>query len=277
MALYPPRQPIKTLPRVDFEPEMFRKSIFQVGARVIWEQVHQCPCSRKVADLTSDMTDFLVPEGYVVTGEAASECPRCTGVGFFLTDPQEIPVIIHSMRDTARRFAKAGEYEEGTASVTFLPEHKIALGHRLTLTKSVHVVREARRRSSSVIESLRFPIADQTLELQTGNQIVRVLWAQKATNNLSNTTTDKLVEGVDFAVTVDGRVDWTLGIANGRAPVLNAYYTISYVARPRYMITDLAHAVRDTYVQSHAPSPVFSTMPIQGSARLEYLGQPVGP
>ncbi len=277
MALYPPRQPVKLSPRVDFNPEWFRQSIFQVGARVIWEQAHQCPCSRKVADLTSDMTDFLVPEGYVVTGEAAAECPRCTGVGFFLTDPQEVPVIIHSMRDVAKRFARSGEYEEGTASVTFLPEHKLSLGHRLTLTKSVHNVREARRRSALVVEALRFPIADQTLDLQTGQVTARVLWAQKATNNVSNTTTDKLVEGTDFTVTVDGKIDWTLGIANGRAPVLNAYYTISYLARPRYMITDLSHAVRDTYVQNHAPAAVFSTMPIQGMARLEYLGQPVGP
>lgn len=277
MALYPPRQPVKLHPRVDFQPEHFRRAIFQVGARVVWEQVHQCPCSRKVADLTSDMTDFLVPEGYVVTGEAAGECLRCTGVGFFLTDPQTIPVIISGMRDTARRFAKAGEYEEGTASVTFLPEHKISLGHRLTVTNSVHNVREARRRSALAVESLRFPIVSQTLDLATGPQVTRILWAQKATGNTSNKTTDALVEGVDFTVTVDGKIDWTLGIANGRAPALNAYYTISYLANPRYMITDVSHAVRDTYVQEHAPAAVFSTMPIQGFARLEYLGQPVGP
>lgn len=275
MALYPPRAPVKQMPRGDFDPESFRRLIFQNGARVIWEQVHLCPCGRKVADLTSDMTDLDVPEGFIVTGESPGECPRCSGTGFFLTDPQEIPVVISGMREAYRRFAHAGEFEEGVASVTFLPEHKIAPGHRLTMTKSVISVREMRKRGTTVVEALRFPIVEQTLDLATGPSVRRVLWMQKA--NLANIsgTGDTLVEGVDFDVSLDGKVDWAKGVANGHAPLQNALYSVEYYAHPRYRITDILHSVRDTYVQSHAPAPVFSTMPIQGAAKLEYLGTQV--
>lgn len=273
MALFPPRPPIKTLPRGDFDPEAFRRLIFQNGARVTWEQVHQCPCGRKLADLTSDM-EYNAPEGFVVTGESPGECPRCAGTGFFLADPQEIPVIISGMRATYRRFAHAGEYQEGMASVTFLPEHKILPGHRLTVTKSVIPVRESRLRGATATEALRFPIVSQDLDLATGVTAKRVLWLQKGNASNLSAPADYLVEGTDFDV-VGGAIDWTKGIANGHAPALNTYYTLEYYANPRYRIMDVQHVVRDTYVQSHASAPVFSTMPVQGSARLEYLGTQV--
>lgn len=277
MALFPPREPFKKNPRADFFAEDFRRAVFEKGLKVTWEQCEQCPCGRKVNDVANDMQYPQLLSAQTLTGEAPPECTKCKGVGFFLHSAQTIPAIIQDLRNVARRFGHLGEYEEGSARATFLPEHKIKLGDRLTLQDSVIVVRENRRRGASgVLDALRFPIASQVQDLATGKTLVRTLLCQKAdVNNLSSSTMT-LIEGTDYVVSVDGKVDWTLGVANGKAPAAGIHYALSYYARPRYVVTDKGHNTRDTFTQIHAATPTFQTMPLHATVKLEYLGDKGG-
>lgn len=278
MALFPPREPLKKMPRADFFAEDFRKAVFDKGMKVTWEQRQQCPCGRKINDVATDMMYAQALGAQDTTWEAPGECTRCKGLGFFLHSAQEIPVVLQDMRNIARRFGHSGEYEEGTARATFLPEHKIQFGDRLSLKNSVIAVRESRQREAQgVIDDLRFPIVGQELDLATGKVIVRTLQCQKADADNVSAANMALFEGTDYAVTNAGKIDWSLGVANGHAPAPGLYYTIAYYAHPRYVVIDRGHNTRDTWFQNHMPVPVFQTMPLHATCKLEYLGDRGGP
>lgn len=271
MALYPPRQPATLQPRGDFEPEEFRRKIATFGADITWEAAYECPCGREVQNVTNNMTSFSLGS-YVRTGDHKTECPLCKGAGYFLKDPQDIKGIVQGLRFNNTRTAPQGEYSNGSVSVTLFPENKPSYGDRLTVKNSVILIREARRRGPDTVESLRFPIASQVQDLATGPVSVDVVQVQKADASNSTSNAGNLVKGVDFDVTPAGKIDWTKGVANGHAPVLNATYTVSYYANPRYTVFDFGHGVRDTWDGMFRPTPKFQTMPLLVFARLEYLG-----
>lgn len=275
MPLFPPRLPIKLNPRGDFEPERFRILIEQHGSDVTWEQAAQCPCGVPIDSVADDMGYSTPLAAEAVTGAPQAGCLRCGGAGFFLHSAQTVRVVIQDMRNLQRRFQNAGEYVEGTSKVSLYPEHKPSIGDKLTVADSVHVVREMRIRGAAAIEMLRFPIKTQLLDLAAGSTATRVLYVQKANAASDTGLTDNLVEGVDFVVTGDGKINWALGIVSGRAPLVGNAYSISYYAAPRYVITDVPYGIRDTNVQSHAPAPVRMRMPIACTAKLEYLGDRV--
>lgn len=269
MPLYPPKPPITQVPRADFEGEQFRKIIFEKGADVVWEQCAVCPCSERVNQFTGAQTaEDLLSDNWR-TEQQNAVCSVCNGVGFELHSPTPTKVLIMDMRNNPKRFRSDGNYEEGTARVTFLPENKPNMGDRLTLANSVYVVSEMRRRSSSAIEPVRFPIATKILQLATGPTAVRVMRVRKAQAN--QTVGALLVEGTDFDVTVDGKVNWAKGIVLGTAPATGTTYAISYFANPRYRITSMPHGVRDTFVGGSVPTTPLD-MPIACYAQLEYLG-----
>lgn len=280
MPLLPPRIPVKLKPSSDFSAEDFRRAIVQKGrgvdglGNVVWEQRTQCPCGRKLTDVATDMSYTSPLAAHFITGEPQTECALCSNKGFFLREPQNIPVVIRGMSQYSRRFQAAGEFAQGMARVSMLPEHKPFSGDRLTLRFSAQVVREDRRRSENAVEALRFPIVSQVADLAGGPTTVRTLWVQKANTNNVTTAADFLVEGTDYVVTSEGKIDWSIGVLNGHAPALNTYYTVSYYAAPRYVILDAGHNTRESYDSSHRPAnnPRFLSLPIMASARLEYLG-----
>lgn len=273
-AVLPSRLPPKKRQWGDFDAEEFRQFITELGAVVTWQMASQCPCVRKAQDVASD-TGFSSPlSAFQVTQESQIECTACGGRGYVLHSDQDVRAIVQDMRTNGRRFDTAGEYARGSARVTLLPEHKPSLGDRLTVKDSVVLVREDRKRGNSVAESLRFPIVGQTLDLSGGLTIKKTLHVQKANVNNVSTPADVLVEGTDFVVDAQGRMDWTLGVANGKAPAINAFYTVSYYANPRYAVIDMLYGVRDTFVQNKQPlgSGKFQTMPVCVVAQQEWLG-----
>lgn len=271
--LFPSRAPKKLKPRGDFDAEDFRRKLFQFGAQVTWQQCAQCPCGRKLQDVASDM-DYTTPlAADYLTGEPQTGCLACKSTGYIVHDSQEIRALMQDMRYSGRRFNPGGEVAAGTARVSLLPEHKVSLGDRLLVKNSAIVVREAKKRTASVTEALRFPIVSQTMDLQAGPTVVRTLFGQKADASNVSAVADTLVEGVDYVV-ANGILDWSLGITSGRAPALNAYYTISYFANPSYLIVDLGFGVRDSWDGMHRPenSPLFQRLPTMAVARQEWLG-----
>lgn len=274
MQLLPPRVPAVLGPRGDFEPEEFRRKLATHGADLIWEAAYECPCGRKMADVASElMSDFSL-DATQTTGDHQSACTMCKGSGYILTDAQPVKGFVQSVRVSNGRAAPAGEYDSGRVQITLFPETKPSMGDRFTRVNSVIVVREMRQRSTDVVEAMRFPVAGQVQDLATGKRNVRTLRVQKANASNITTSADVLVEGTDFDVNGQGKIDWTKGIANGHAPVTGAHYTASYYANPRYVVTDDGHGTRDAWDGAGHPenSPEFAALPITVYARREYLG-----
>ena len=268
--LLPSRPPAKLKPRVDFDPEQFRKMIFTRGLRVRWEQSAECPCERQTQAVNQGF-GFDVQSGLRTTAEARVDCPVCKGRGYFHHSSQEILAVIPGSRNTPKPFEPYGEHARGMVSVSLLPEHLPALYDRFTLLDSVLVYRESKTRSA-VVESLRYPIVSRSLDLQGGAQTVDVLYAHKASASGSTTSVDTLTQGVDFVITNAGEVDWTLGDGLGSAPVVGAQYSFSYYANPRYVVIDHPHAFRDTWIGNKVATPYAASLPVQAMAQLDFLG-----
>ena len=262
------RVPNKVRPRVDFDMEQYRKLVFAKGVDLEWEQCAECPCSRSASDFSLS----VIHSTNQVTGEARPDCPLCDGVGYFWHTPQEIRAIVTAGSSTTDAFAQYGEYARGMMSVSTLPEHLPAYGDRFTVKNSVRVYRETRVRTSDAVESLRYPIQARTLDLATGETVVRVLRLQYADANGLSALNNTLTEGVDFEVTAGGAIDFTLGVALGTAPAEGIRYSVAYFARPRYYVADHPHTHRDSVrkFKSTAESPL--ALPVQVRCTLEFMG-----
>ena len=272
MPIFPPKFPPKLGPRSDFEIDQFRDAIFQKGQDVTWQMTAVCPCGQSLDDLSKNF-DFPSPLGQKgVSGSARAICPVCDGKGWYQHSSQVIRVLIQDMSVNPIRYGVEGEWARGRSRITFLPENKPALGDRIELAFSVHRVHEMTRRpSAATVQALRFPVVSQVLETGTGNQSVKVLQAIKAVNN-QVTLANTMVENVDFVITVDGKIDWTLGDVTGKAPGVGQAFSITYFAHPRYVIEDVPFAMRDTNTQLKTPTPISQTLPVFAIAAQEYRG-----
>lgn len=261
------RKPVKIAPRSDLDPEEFRKFIFEKGLRCSWEMACDCPCVRGSQAVALDFGFSAIAPQHT-TSEARANCQVCNGKGYFYQPGQEVRAAFTSAMTEPERFAAWGEYARGMVSITVLPENIPGLFDRFTLTDSILLFRESRRRADTV-EELRYPIASRTVDLQAGPATYSVLYAQRT--NIAGVTTaaDSMVEGVDFAV-VDGKIDWTLGDGTGKAPVVGAWYSMCYYAAPRYVVVDYPHSFRDTWIQKKTPEPTFAPLPVNVMARLDF-------
>lgn len=267
MTSLPSRRPQKIRPRVDFDIEEYRKLIFAKGVDLTWEQCAECPCSRPASDFSLDLLQASTER----IGEARADCPLCEGNGYFWHSSQEIRAIVNSAYANTERFALYGEYARGMVSVSTLPEHLPSYGDRFTLKASVSVYRETKTRSQT-IEALRYPIESRTLDLQGGTQVLKVLHLQRASASGVSTASDSLTEGTDFQVTTDGKLDFTLGDASGRAPEVGARFSVSYFARPRYYVADRPHTHRDSVFIRKSPTEAPLLLPLQVNCSLEFMG-----
>lgn len=267
--LLPPKPPHKTFPRADFDDQRFRQLLFEKGAEVIWQQCSLCPCSTRTNQMAVQQPDVDPFSDFWRTEQPVIACPVCNGNSYEVHSSTPTRAIVQDVRNLPKRFRPEGEYTEGTARVTLAPENKPSLGDRIVVSHSVYVVTERRVRSAETIESLRYPIASQTLKLATGDAEVRVLRMRKALPN--QTAGALLVEGVDFTVTSDGKINWEDGDDEGTAPAVGSTYAVSYYANPVYRITSMPFGIRDTWVGGRTPD-TFQAMPICCWAQLEYLG-----
>lgn len=262
------RIPNKIRPRVDFDMEQYRNLVFAKGVDLTWEQCAECPCSRSASDFSLSVIHATTQ----VTGEARPDCELCDGRGYFWHSAQEIRAIVTAGTSSTEAFAQYGEYARGMMSVSTLPEHLPAYGDRFTVVNSVRVYRETRVRGANNIEALRYPIQSRTLDLSTGETVVRVLRLQYADANGLSTLANSLTEGVDFEVTQDGKLDFSLGVGLGTAPAENLRYSVTYFARPRYYVADHPHTHRDSIrkFKSTQESPL--ALPVQVRCTLEFMG-----
>lgn len=269
MPILQSRKPVKIRPRVDFDMVEYRKLVFAKGIDLTWEQCSECPCSAQ-ADTFNEVA--YIQSTTTTTGEARADCPLCDGKGYFWHSEQTIRAIVNTQSTNTDQFALYGEYARGMISISTLPEHLPAYGDRFTVQKSVMVYRETKTRGADSIEKMRYPISSRELDLQSGIQTLRVVHIQTASTAGVSTENDFLTLGVDYTVTEDGRVDFSLGEVNGTAPIEGTRYSITYYASPRYYVADHPHAHRDSVNIKKSPDETPLLLPIQAHCTLEFMG-----
>lgn len=269
MALYPPLLPTKLTPRGDFDPAAFRLLVAQLGQPVTWEIAAICPCGEKLDNISQSFAPEFVLGKLGVSGEPRTVCATCAGKGWYLHSAQTIKLVVQDMSVNPRRFGVSAEYAIGRARISFLPENRPALGDRITLTTSVQRINELAVRKAGATQALRFPIATQTQDLATGQISLRVLQAQKA---LDNQSVAPMVEGVAFTVNGSGHLVWN-DLAG--APAVDEAFSITYLARPRYVVETTPYSIRDSVVHHKTPAPVDTRLPVFATALQEYRGDGV--
>ena len=268
----PSRKPIKLGPRVDFRPEEFRKFIFKHGLDLTWEQAQECPCKRSSSEYSLGVSLQVTDK----TSEARVDCVQCKGRGYFHHSPQVIKAVVVNASENPERFRVYGEFATGMIAISLLPEHLPAYGDRFTMKDSVLLFRETKVRTQNAVETPRFPIVTRSLDLAGGQATLGVLNAHKANADGTCTADGALSVGVDFEITENGDLDFTIGDQAGTAPAEKTRYSVSYYAHPRFVVIDHPHAFRDTFVKTKAPDTVFRPLPVQCHAKLEFLNSERG-
>jgi len=255
--------------RVDFKPEKFRRLIFTKGEQVRWEKAIDCPC-RTILDLENRRE---------ATGEPAVDCPECRGYGILYYGSQIIPALVEDNRKNPERFALYGEYAKGSCNMTFLPETTPSFRDRITLIDPVVVLTETRIRKKTV-EQPRYPIVKVTKRVGTELDPTEVALQENAVLHCrrasfaGNVVSTALIEGTDFTVTDDGKIDWSLGDILKTAPAVGDRFSLAYYANPVYIINEFPYSFRDTHLKQKFPTDVYRRMPTQVTCWLEFLGSP---
>ena len=86
----------------------------------------------------------------------------------------------------------------------------------------------------------------------------------------------ELKPGEDFTVTEDNKIDWTIGIPNGRAPNPGEYYSMQYYMHPVYVVRSMPYQYRDITFKLKSPNLDLMNLPTKVQAWLEFLGGPGG-
>lgn len=251
---------------VDFDAGDLRKFVVGRSVRLWWEQAVPCPC-REVR---------MIGGRTRATGEPSSTCAYCSGAGYQYVNGQQIIAALQSTSEDVRLYSEYGPYAKGTTWLTLLPEHVADYLDRYTLLDGVRTHSELKVRADTV-ESLRYPVVervftsgvdgDHASEVQ---RTVGVQWCMAA--DLDGVASgDELEAGVDFAVTAQGKIDWTLGDALGTAPVVGARYGVRYYARPRFVLDDHTYLRRDVYLHDEG-RVCLTPMPVRALAMLDFLG-----
>ncbi len=272
MRTLTPLEPPKLNPRGDIYETEIRKAFFAKALPLTWQTWTPCPCGA--------LATLPVPGAplQLKTREKRADCPGCKGTGLNYSAGQPIRGIVQRAVKSPDRFSPAGILGAGYVSITILPEDSPGYLDRYTMTGSGMVFHDVRTRKATVDE-LRYPVFVRPVVTGTAppgsaktpvTQTFGVLRCVRADLN-GVFISGELAEGTDFDV-VSGNIDWTKGIANGKAPVVGARYGISYYANPVYLIKSLPHPVRDTMIAKKAPAPYQISLPVSVDCWLEWLG-----
>lgn len=255
--------------RVAFDMEELVRALHQHGTPIQFEASLQCPCKR-----------IQSRHGVVAhSTEARSDCPECNGSGIITGEPIRSLGLVHSTKDWAMISATFGQYSEGDVLITMPPEHIPDRFDRITMLAGVRVMNEQRRRTTSMVERLRYPIVRRKFDVGMpdgspgARRIERGVLVARFTDTAGVLQSRRLQENVDFTVTDAGDVDWSLGDANGTSPATDAWYSMRYYARPVFVVQGFPYLRRDSQVQDYgAQCAQFVYAPVLVHATPEFLG-----
>lgn len=258
-----------TNPTID--PMQLIQLIESEGVMARWEMASRCPCSANTS-----------------RNNPISDCPVCGGKGYIFHHPQDTKILIQQIGSDARMIEKPRILEEGEIMVSARAEHCPSKYDRLTLTncrmlKSAIMRRKAPRAvliTDTAVEPLNVPIVQKTVTYRDTNNVdttysigVVYVRGQEVGSQYPDAV---MVEGTDFTVTYDsvtgeGTLDWAIGDrkASSITPALDGLFTISYMTRPVYRVTEWTHTIRDTSNYFKVAAGTHHAMPVQFKALLE--------
>ena len=271
-AIFPPHRSVKLEPRVELDVVGLRKKVWTKGTRLYWEHAALCPCRQ-----------FMTADG--VTGDSTenqTDCLECEGRGTLLHSGQVIRGVFLGAERTQELFSVYGGNSRGVARVTTLPENLLGPEDRITCMEHVVRYRETLERSALAVDSARYRILSRTftvadpadatvlVELTRGTLMVRIATPAGVL------VPGERVEGVDFTVTADGRVDWSLGDGLATAPAVGARYSLSYFKRPVYRTLNIPYVYRLGRTKYKRPDVVPRSLLVLAELKLEWLGNFAG-
>ncbi|MFA5445250.1 MAG: hypothetical protein WC262_09805 [Bacteroidales bacterium] len=264
-----------TNPTID--PMQLIQLIESEGVMARWEMASRCPCS---ANTSRD--------------NPISDCPVCGGRGFIFHHAQDTKILIQQIGADVRWIEKPRTLEEGEVIVSARAEHCPTKYDRITLTNCrMRISAIMRRKAARAVlagdtayEPLNVPIIPQTITYRDSNNVntqysvgVTYVRGQDADSQYPG---PELVEGVDFTVDYDsttgeGRLNWAigdlkndgLGHSTSVTPGLDGMFTVSYVTRPIYRVSEWTHTIRDTSNYFKSAPGTHHAMPVQFKAMLE--------
>ena len=81
-----------------------------------------------------------------------------------------------------------------------------------------------------------------------------------------------LKKGQDFIVDDDGKIDFSLGDKNGRAPKPGQSFSIRYFMNPVWVITSMRpHPIHNIYTQTKVAEPTLLHLPITVTGTLDFV------
>lgn len=258
---YPPAgyelMPADTSARADFEKPVIDGIIQMYGEFVTWQKTALCSCR---ANAQTDQPNPL--------------CPVCRGRGEELYDPQLIRAVFERPDYDVKRLLAQGEWWGGQGTATVLAETAVGFRHRLTMRDAVIEFSERRERVGTV-QALRYAVAARTVTyrrivdwqpLTMVYRVLRLTWFSAPTTQVA------LDEGIDFAITKDGEVDWAPGVARGTAPPVGTLFAVTYMIHPVWVVTSLSpYPMQNTWTESGVPVPTRLNLPTSLRVQLEYL------
>lgn len=258
--LFPSPDANLTKGRVDFDITKFRNLVLQKGLDLKWQQSAICPCQPKSVDYGLDLSgidDIDIGTGFTPA------CPVCSGKGIILHSAQTIKAIITDA-DADYLNARYGGYRNGTINISLLPEHLPGYGDVFEIVNAVMLYREAVTIGAGNVTSLRYPIADRSLVLQSGEGTYNVLYAHKTDDVTGLAIVNGDLPSTDYNV-VNGAVEWV------NKPAEGARVSFSYFMHPRYIVRSYPNSIRDTRTKIKAPTDSFQPQLVRVQAVLEFL------
>ena len=234
------------MPRVDFYVDQYDEIILQKGMVALWEESMTCFC------LTED------------SGQPNFNCTVCNGSGYIYAAPKETRVLTSGLSGKFD-LTNIGLVPKGVAYATSLSNVLMGFHDRLTFpdfnSKYSQVITFNDGKSNRLYRPAKRIIRCLALEAEYIPEDMPV-----PEGNIDNTAEEVQVIP-DFKISEDGfYIEWTnieTWIPDG------ARVSVLYVTSPSYIIDDITHELRATYVQFKQKTETFKELPKQYSLRRE--------
>lgn len=217
---------------VPFDRDKFTQQINRHGYNVTWEKAMYCPQLKGPSPTQHDIN-----------------CQLCNQ-GFLFIDPVKTKMLFTSV-NLSQQFYAYGRFDSGRAQVSAFPEFKMSFWDRVTL-------HDSRSRFQELVKRQRGTLSDR-LKYQPLS-IVLIVWS------IGDNEVAQGVPDVDYRVDDDtGNIIWL----TANRPGADTFYSISYFFRPRYIVQDVLHNVRDMQIPKLDDEDKNWEFPVQVVAQMD--------
>jgi hypothetical protein len=250
-----------------FDMERFRRAIQEHGDRMRWEQASRCPCAAN-----DD------------TGQPDPTCDTCHGKAWEYHSPEPVRGIVDRLEYRIDALEKLGDWAFGGCMVTLDPLHRPNFRDRFILLDAVKphselVARGPADRADRLAYPVQ-PVEDVVLVGEGDEQVRRKIKVGvrrlRVMDEATRTPGAIRREGIDFAVTPNGCIDWSLGDALGTAPRpaegrrRGGRYAITFMHNPSYLVGNYPYPLRVLHVHGKRPDWVHLQGPVSAFCSMEY-------